>query len=85
MPIYVALGNHDNSSVAVADQQGRHFPGDGGNNARGNYEVEYARRKDLATMWRMPARYYLPREDVRTDLLRPARNPPAGVSPPTDG
>src|ERR1041385_3672266 len=56
VPIWVALGNHDNSSVNVADQQAQHFPGDGGNNARGNYEVEYAKSKQ--TMWKMPARYY---------------------------
>jgi tartrate-resistant acid phosphatase type 5 len=58
VPIYVVLGNHDTSSVAVADPEGRNFPGDGANNARGNFEVEYGKRKDLATMWRMPARYY---------------------------
>jgi tartrate-resistant acid phosphatase type 5 len=58
VPIYVVLGNHDNSSAAPADPEGNHFPGDGSDNARGDFQVAYARRTDVATMWRMPARYY---------------------------
>ncbi len=49
VPIYVTLGNHDNS-------QG---PGEGSANARGNYQVDYhylaGRSSDK---FRMPARYY---------------------------
>jgi len=48
-PIWVTLGNHDNSRGA----------GEGSDNARGNYQVDYhylAGR--LSEKWRMPARYY---------------------------
>ncbi len=58
VPIYVVLGNHDNSTPGPADQEGNHFPGDGANNARGDFQVEYAKRQDLKSMWRMPARFY---------------------------
>lgn len=43
VPVYVVLGNHDNSSVG----------GEGNNNARGNFQLQYK-----STKWRMPARYY---------------------------
>ena len=49
VPVYVTLGNHDNS-------QG---PGEGSDNSRGDYQVEYhylaGRTSDK---FRMPARYY---------------------------
>lgn len=49
VPIYVTLGNHDNSLG----------PGEGSDNSRGNYQVEYhylaGRTSDK---FRMPARYY---------------------------
>jgi tartrate-resistant acid phosphatase type 5 len=57
VPIYLVLGNHDNSSPA-AESDGSRFFGDGANNARGDFEIAYGQRKGLATMWRMPARYY---------------------------
>jgi hypothetical protein len=43
VPVYAVLGNHDNGIKG----------GDGGNNARGNFQVQYQSPK-----WRMPARYY---------------------------
>lgn len=49
IPIWVTLGNHDNSRG----------PGEGSENTRGNYQVDYhylAGR--LSDKWRMPARYY---------------------------
>jgi hypothetical protein len=48
-PIWVTLGNHDNSRG----------PGEGSENARGDYQVDYhylAGR--VSDKWRMPARYY---------------------------
>lgn len=48
-PIWVTLGNHDNSRG----------PGEGSDNARGDHQVEYhylAGR--VSDKWRMPARYY---------------------------
>ena len=57
IPIYVVLGNHDNTSLQLVE--GKTLPGDGGGNARGNYEVEYAKRDDRPSkMFRMPDRYY---------------------------
>lgn len=48
-PVYVTLGNHDNSFAY----------GEGADNERGNYQVDYhylaGRTSDK---WRMPARYY---------------------------
>ena len=50
VPIYVVLGNHDNSGARA---------GDGGNNARGNFEVDYDHRTDRPSeLWHMPARFY---------------------------
>ena len=49
VPVWVTLGNHDNSRG----------PGEGSDNARGDWQVEYhylAGR--LSDKWRMPARYY---------------------------
>ncbi len=49
VPVYVTLGNHDNSLVA----------GEGADNARGDHQVEYhylAGR--MSEKFRMPARYY---------------------------
>src|ERR1041384_2346550 len=45
-PFFIALGNHDNGE-------------DSAHNRYGDYEVEYAHRKDRKSKkWRMPARYY---------------------------
>lgn len=50
MPMYMTLGNHDNSSAKG---------GEGSNNARGDFQVAYAQRQDRASgKWHMPARYY---------------------------
>jgi tartrate-resistant acid phosphatase type 5 len=49
VPVYVTLGNHDNSRG----------PGEGSDNARGDYQVDYhylAGRN--SEKWRMPERYY---------------------------
>jgi tartrate-resistant acid phosphatase type 5 len=43
LPVYVVLGNHDNGSAG----------GEGNNNARGDFQVQYHSPK-----WKMPARYY---------------------------
>lgn len=43
VPVYAVLGNHDNGTTG----------GEGNNNARGNFQVQYQSPK-----WRMPARYY---------------------------
>jgi tartrate-resistant acid phosphatase type 5 len=49
LPIYVTLGNHDNSRG----------PGEGSDNARGEYQVEYHYLAGRASdKWRMPSRYY---------------------------
>lgn len=49
VPVYVTLGNHDNS-------QG---PGEGSDNTRGNYQVEYHYLAGRSSeKFRMPARYY---------------------------
>lgn len=49
VPIYVTLGNHDNS-------QG---PGEGSDNTRGDYQVEYHYLAGRSSeKFRMPARYY---------------------------
>lgn len=49
VPIYVTLGNHDNSAG----------PGEGSSNRKGDYQVDYhylqGRKSDK---WRMPSRYY---------------------------
>jgi hypothetical protein len=56
IPIYLVLGNHDNTSLPI---EGNRLAGDGGGNARGNFEVEYARRDDRPSkMFRMPDRFY---------------------------
>lgn len=48
-PIYVTLGNHDNS-------QG---PGEGSDNSRGDYQVDYHYLQGRnSEKWRLPARYY---------------------------
>ncbi|MBI2383026.1 MAG: metallophosphoesterase, partial [Gammaproteobacteria bacterium] len=49
VPVYLTLGNHDNSRG----------PGEGSDNARGDYQVDYhylAGR--TSNKWNMPARYY---------------------------
>lgn len=53
VPVYAVLGNHDNGGA---------HGGDGGNNARGDFQVLHH-----ATKWRMPARYYYIRMPVDSD------------------
>ena len=49
LPIWVTLGNHDNSRG----------PGEGSDNARGDFQVDYHYLAGRTTdKWRMPARYY---------------------------
>ena len=48
-PFYMALGNHDNSS----------FGGEGLNNNKGEFQVDYTYKADrFSNKWQMPARYY---------------------------
>lgn len=50
LPFYMILGNHDT---------GRYSDGDGGDQSKGNVQVEYHYRTDrLSTKWQMPSRYY---------------------------
>jgi hypothetical protein len=49
IPFFLVLGNHDNSTG----------PGEGSNNARGDFQVDYHYRTDRSSnKWNMPARYY---------------------------
>lgn len=49
VPVWVTLGNHDNSRG----------PGEGSQNARGDYQVDYHYLAGRASeKWRMPSRYY---------------------------
>lgn len=48
-PIYLTLGNHDNSASSL---------GLGDNNSKGEYQVEYSAAEQNSGRWRMPARYY---------------------------
>ena len=48
-PFYMALGNHDNST----------FGGEGLNNNKGEFQVDYTYKADrFSEKWQMPARYY---------------------------
>jgi len=48
-PFYMALGNHDNST----------FGGEGLNNRKGEFQVDYSYQADrYSDKWTMPARYY---------------------------
>ncbi|CAM3627112.1 metallophosphoesterase [Parendozoicomonas haliclonae] len=74
-PFYMALGNHDNS----------HFDtGDGLNNFKGDFQVDYHYRDDrISDKWKMPARYYhfaMPEnsEQPLADFLALDSNPIAG-------
>ncbi|WP_414728937.1 metallophosphoesterase [Zhongshania aliphaticivorans] len=56
LPFYFVLGNHDNSGF---------FGGDGANNAKGDFEVDYHYRDSQhpdsprqTSRWKMPSRYY---------------------------
>lgn len=56
LPFYMVLGNHDNSGF---------FGGDGANNAKGDFEVDYHYRDSQhpdeprqTSRWHMPSRYY---------------------------
>ncbi|MBB5188078.1 hypothetical protein HNQ57_002357 [Zhongshania antarctica] len=56
LPFYFVLGNHDNSGF---------FGGDGANNAKGDFEVDYHYRDSQhpdsprqTSRWHMPSRYY---------------------------
>lgn len=55
LPIYATLGNHDNSQDVPGNSLG-----EGGNNARGNVQVDYtmATGAGISGKWKMPARYY---------------------------
>lgn len=57
-PFYMTLGNHDNSNIG----------GDGLNNFKGEYQVEYHYRTDRQSeKWKMPARYYTFSAPVNTE------------------
>lgn len=51
IPVYAALGNHDNAITEV---------GEGFDNARGNFQVDYttATGTGISGKWKMPARYH---------------------------
>ncbi|MES2685117.1 MAG: metallophosphoesterase [Pseudomonadota bacterium] len=49
IPIYPALGNHDNADTDV---------GEGANNAKGNFQVDYTTSPGSSGKWKMPARYH---------------------------
>ena len=64
IPIYVTLGNHDNAITEV---------GEGLNNAKGNFQVDYTTdAANITQKWKMPARYY--------SFTAPL-NAPAGAAP----
>ncbi len=63
IPIYPALGNHDNANTEV---------GEGLNNARGNFQVDYTASPGSSGKWQMPARYH--------SFTAPL-NAPAGAAP----
>ena len=49
-PIYATLGNHDNANTQI---------GEGLNNAKGNFQVDYTTAANNTTgKWKMPARYH---------------------------
>lgn len=47
IPFYVVLGNHDNGPLGL-----------GGDNKRGEYQVEYTSSPKSSGKWQMPSRYY---------------------------
>ncbi len=53
-PFFASLGNHDNSNANMFAEIGG-FYGDGRDNVRGDYQVEYTTRSQK---WKMPARFY---------------------------
>ncbi|EAT12643.1 acid phosphatase [Bermanella marisrubri] len=75
-PFYMALGNHDNSSVS----------GIGLNNNKGEHQVDYHYQADrYSDKWNMPARYYrfaapLESEAKLVDLFALDSNPLAALS-----
>ena len=57
-PFYMALGNHDNST----------FDGEGLNNKKGEFQVDYTYKTDrFSDKWNMPSRYYRMNAPLNSD------------------
>lgn len=72
VPVWVTLGNHDNSRG----------PGEGSDNAKGDFQVEYhylAQR--TSDKWRMPARYYSFKAGELAEFFSLDSNPLAALVP----
>lgn len=72
VPVWVTLGNHDNSRG----------PGEGSDNSRGDFQVEYHYLAGRASdKWRMPGRYYSFKVGELAEFFSLDSNPLAALTP----